>query len=124
MAETIHFFTFIRDLYHRLGIHSPEPRSYHSYNWRNSFILLCLMTFFIISTAFIIFKSDTVSEFGDAFYVSTCDLLYLIFWVMIVNKMADLFNLMRNIDEFVARSKRFYIELHFNISEKSLNEPN
>lgn len=104
MAETIHFFTFIRNFFHRLGIHPPEQYNNHLYNWRNLFILLCLTTFFILSTAFLILKSGTAEEFVSSFYVSNADLLYLIFWTMIINRMGDLFILMEKIDEFVAKS--------------------
>lgn len=105
MSETLKLFTYIRKFYHRLGIHSPDPYINRSYNWRNLFILLCLTTLFVMSTAFLTFKSDTVVEFGTSFYVSTTGLLYLIFWLMIIHKVADLFILMRKIDEFVAKSK-------------------
>lgn len=106
-AETIHFFTFIRKLFQRLGIHPPKPQNntIGSYNWRNSFVLLFLTILFISSTAFLIFKSDSVAKFGSSFYVSISDLLYLFLWAMIVHKMADLFILMEKIDEFVAESK-------------------
>lgn len=109
MAEPIRAFTFVRNLYYRLGINPPTTHGNRSYNWRIAFILMCLTTLFIISTAFLIFKCDTVSKFGASFYVSITDLLYLIFWTMIIHKMADIFALIEKIDELIAKSKFFSI---------------
>lgn len=105
MSAPIRFFTFIRDLYHRLGVHPPNPHVERSYNWRNSLVLVCLTILFVISTGFLIFECDTVAKFGASFYVSISVLLYLIFWTMIIHKIADLFILMGTVDEFVAKSK-------------------
>lgn len=105
MSETNNFFTFIRKLYQRLGINTPKTQNHGLYNWRNSFVLLCLTTLFAISTAFLMFKSDTVLKFGSSFYVSITDSLYLCFWIITIHKMADLFILVGKTDEFIAKSK-------------------
>lgn len=104
MAEPIRFFTFVRNLYRRLGVNPHGPHVYLSYNWQNLFILLCLTTLFIISTGFLVFKCDTVAKFGASFYVSIADAVHIVFWTMIIHKMADVFTLMGTVDEFIAKS--------------------
>lgn len=101
-------FTFIRKFYHRLGINPPDTNNINninrSFNWRNSFILLCLSTFWVLSAAFLSFKADTIAEFGASFYVSITVLLYLIFWTMMILKTGDFFVILEEIDKFIAES--------------------
>lgn len=123
MARPVRTFTFVRNLYHRLGIQPPNPLINRIHNCRNSFILLCLTTLFIISTAYLTIKCDTVANFGASFYVSISDLLYLIFWTMIIHRMTDIFTLIEKVDELIARSKFtffIWVKSSFKRDKKSL----
>lgn len=58
---------------------------------------------FVGSTAFLLFKANSIEEYGQSFYLTALSLLLLFLWPCFIHNMDDLFNLMDEMDKFEAK---------------------
>lgn len=106
MAGTIHFFQFVRQLYHFVGIRPlKHPNSlFASYNWRNSTVLLLFLIMFTACSAYFLYEAHSFTEYGGSFYMAISLLIHIVSLPTIIPKMADIFVLMEKFEEFVEQS--------------------
>lgn len=100
MSDSIRFFKFIRELFETMGLHPYQSNQNHSYNWRNSLILLFLVLMFIASTAFLLFEANSIDEFGKSFYIDVLTLLLILLWPCFIRNTGDFFKLMDQMEQF------------------------
>ena len=120
MAPTnkIQSFKFLRDLFERTGIHPYQSNQNGSYNSRNLFILVFLLTCLMGSIVFLLIGAHSIAEVVDSYYVSVTAFLLFFLWPFFIYNSVDLFALMDQMDEFQQKSEsnhEKYVLKNFNL---------
>lgn len=104
MSSSVKLFQFLQGSYRRIGFH-PSKSDRIPFNWKNVFIFLPILQLFISTSAFFLFKADSVFEFGTGFYAAITSLFTLIVFLIELWKIPDILKLIGNLENFIEKSE-------------------
>lgn len=107
MAVEIKLFQFVRKSYEAIGLDLVQSNPTATAKNRNQriFIVCSILQTFISSTAFLVFKAETVQEYAASFHVSLSGLFLLIIFFSLGTKMSDISKQYEMYEEFIAKSE-------------------
>lgn len=87
------------------GIYPPRCTQNHSINATNLFVVVLCVSSIIFTMTFCLFKTKTMREIGDTIYSSVTVLAILIFYIVIISNVSNIFKLIHAFEAFVQESK-------------------
>lgn len=103
MVDKIKLFQTVQKSYQAIGLDPMQPLK--TYNGRIFFIVFSLTLMFISSTAFLIFKAETIQEFATSFYTSITDIFLLVTFFSRITHMGDISKITETFEDFIEKSK-------------------
>lgn len=111
MADKIKLFQFVRKSYAAIGL-DLNPCNPTAKNRRQRIFIACsLLQTCISSTAFLVFKANTVQDYATSFYISLSLLFVLVIFFSLGPKMGDISKQYVMYEEFIARSEWNCVQL-------------
>lgn len=103
----IKLFRLVRNICRLIGIHPSSQRNSkcRRFNYRNLSALFSMTAISLSTTAFFIFKADTIQNLGITFFVSVSGFIAVIGYLSFIYKMNNVFSLFKEFDKFIAKSK-------------------
>lgn len=105
MASKMRLFQIVRNMYRMTGINATNP----SLNWKICIVLTSQMLLFSSTTGFLLFKANSVPEYGSSFSGCVMILANILFFIVNVLKMPTTIELIEKFEDFIGKS-----EYHFN----------
>lgn len=107
MANTnkIKLFQFVQQIYKQCGISTSQ--SDHNFKWLNfrfSLVSFVLIQFSISSIGFFIFKSTSIGQSGDSFYMFTTGVAGMTHLIITITKTDDFRKFIENCEAFIQKS--------------------
>lgn len=122
MPAAIKLFQLLQKFYKFLGL-DIGSNSQCSLNLKNVFIFTSAAQLFISSTAFSLFKAQTVDDYSLSFFISITTFFATINFVVIAWEMANILRLIGKYEEFIGKSElRFKLKLVKNLFFFSASE--
>lgn len=110
--HSIKLFQFLLGLYQMLGIYPPQGNEKFRFNKINLLVLFCYAQLCIPMVAFFILKAKSMQEYGATFFAFLTLLVTTIDFLILMWKMPNILNSIRDFEEFIEKSKYqiiFYI---------------
>lgn len=109
-GDSIKLFQFIQKYYRAIGIHKPESnqvdrQSFNSINW---FFFLNVIPMLIATTAFFLYKAESMFEYGLSVYYVFSLTFGEIFYVLPIWQTENLSKFIENCERFIEKSKQNY----------------
>lgn len=114
MSSVVKLFISQRKLYKKLGLDASAAQSSSSkclVSGKSLFLLVASTQLFISTTAFFLFKAETVDEYGMSFYISITVLIITIYTSDIAWKMDQISTLMNACEDFIDKSLFFFLNV-------------
>lgn len=105
MAKRIELFPAIRSVYQKLGIHPPQSNRNSGFNQHNLLILLVQSLTFGSAGAFLLFRVDSIVEFGTSFSSCIMILTNTIFNLINIVEMKNIVKLIGQFEDFIEMSR-------------------
>lgn len=122
MASKMRLFQNIQKMYRMTGIQipsSPQPSFQFGQksllNWKICLILMSQMALSSSTTAFFLFKSETVTDYGSSFSASLMILTNMLFFIVNILKISSIVELITEFENFIEQSECFE-RLHSNFA--------
>lgn len=100
-------FQAVQKIYKTMAIHpsSSQPYQFCSLNVKLQIFLIIITQTLIASTAFFLFKANTIQSLSDSFYVSLTHVFCLIYIAIKIWKVTDILQLINQYETFIQLSK-------------------
>lgn len=110
MARTMALFQTVQKIYKTMAIHPSlsQPNRFCSLNVKIQIFLIIVLQTLFASTAFLLFKANTIQALADSFYVSLTHAFCLIYIIIKIWKVADILQLIDQYEQFIQKRKFFY----------------
>lgn len=105
-------FQSVQKCFLMLGIYSPQH--HRNAALKNVPIFYILSQGSITTACYLLFKADSVRDYGDSFYATVTQLLTIIYFFNLISKMASIYQLIDDLKRFVGKSSKmpFFSFLH------------
>lgn len=106
-------FQTVQEVFKTMGIH-PSLSQPDRFCWLNVKIYICLIIILqtlTASTAFFLFKANTIQSLADSFYVSLSHVAGLIYILITVWKVTDILLLIDQYEKFIQKRKLRHLQL-------------
>lgn len=119
-------FQSICIIFEPLGISALRTLQSTRINPKNVVVFLLLLNFAVFSTAFLLFKAETLAEFIYSFYTSVTTVGFTLIFSILVWKMSYIFKVIDDFGNFIEKRKltlidpfaiRFLYDINCSISE-------
>lgn len=99
-------FRSVQKFQHIQGFYPQSRLSQHSpYNGRNLCFQLCVLQMFLSATAFLLFKAQSMYDYGLTLYASLTEALTFVCVTATLRKTTETYELIENMENFIAKSK-------------------
>lgn len=111
-CSTMKLFRFVRKFLKTIGLTDPIKVPWNknqqrcSLNFRNLFILICLLHLCISTLAFFLFEAVTIGEQADSFYTILTELMCLLNLLVSIWKVPQMIDTIERFEHFIGKSKR------------------
>lgn len=109
MAIPIQLFQSLRKFIRMLGIHPSQPNQRYSFSLKSVAIFMTLILLFASSTAYFLFKAETIPEYAQCFYMSATALCITINFLTLCLEMRNILKLIEKYEEFIQKGEIFDI---------------
>lgn len=103
-------FQSIRKFWQTMGIKPSDPNQVHPFNARNLFFISSLIMICISTTAFLIFRAETLLEYGSCLYWSLSEHVMLVNILIDIWRIPIIFKMIEACERFIEMSKLTFFQ--------------
>lgn len=105
MPARIKLFRSVQKFHQWTGIYPSEPNQSYSFDLRSAVILLSLILPCISSAIYFLFKTQTIAERAQMFYLSLTEICMIVNFVTMCLEMRNILQLIGKYEEFIQKRK-------------------
>lgn len=114
MAGSIKLFETVRKCYHMMGIYSIQSNQIQSFNLKTFIFSLSNTCFFLSSAGYVLFRANTLQEYGISIFIVTTIFILSVNSLIIVWRLKHILKFIDMCDSFIEKSKFIPKTLIFN----------
>lgn len=118
-GDKIELFKFIRKTYKHIEI-SEFDQEHNLINLKHCFIILCDAQFFLSSTAYLLFKANSMIEYGMAFFICTSIVASTAVYLIFFYKVKNILNYIEKCEAFIQKSE-YRVNLKHSLVRRSVS---